>query len=350
MFSIFSRKNTPTAVGPVGPIGPMGPVGPQGPAGRPHRHRPPRFAVSDEVADTTAVTLPRRAHNGDAGYDLALAANHTLTIAPGSYAKVSAGVTVDLSPHTVGLILPRSGNAANLGLNVVTGVVDSGYTGTVKVTVHNLNPSKPIKLRPGMRIAQFVTLPVINQDNNAARLTPRGGNGHGSTGTDELPSSAETREFKSAPAVSTGTGKPVVTEDMVNNPPHYNVHPVFAGECIVYTESMTFCQGNAFKYLWRCASKGSLIENLEKAEWYVKRMLGRPADVAGYRPMDDHRTDSLRKDIDTALEKWVPRGKDCPPRVAAAFAAYTACVYVALGELDEALEFIHHAIDKARVI
>ncbi len=58
--------------------------------------------------------------------------------------------------------------------------------------------------------------------------------------------------------------------DMVNHPPHYTAHPSGV-ECIQITEHMGFCIGNAIKYLWRADEKGSAIEDLEKAKWYVER-------------------------------------------------------------------------------
>lgn len=63
--------------------------------------------------------------------------------------------------------------------------------------------------------------------------------------------------------------------DMVNNPTHYTSHPSGI-ECIEVTEHMTFCIGNAIKYLWRCGLKGrSSIEDLEKARWYIDREIKR---------------------------------------------------------------------------
>lgn len=58
--------------------------------------------------------------------------------------------------------------------------------------------------------------------------------------------------------------------ESVDHPPHYTSHP--AGiECITVVEHMTFNLGNAVKYIWRASCKGALIEDLEKAAWYVNR-------------------------------------------------------------------------------
>lgn len=45
------------------------------------------------------------------------------------------------------------------------------------------------------------------------------------------------------------------------------------GECIDAIEDLNFGfnLGNAVKYLWRCGQKGSAIEDLEKAKWYLAR-------------------------------------------------------------------------------
>lgn len=60
------------------------------------------------------------------------------------------------------------------------------------------------------------------------------------------------------------------TEDLVNHPPHYTSHPSGI-ECIQVTEHMGFNIGNAVKYLWRADEKGSPIEDLRKAIWYINR-------------------------------------------------------------------------------
>ncbi len=60
--------------------------------------------------------------------------------------------------------------------------------------------------------------------------------------------------------------------DSVNHPKHYTAHPSGV-ECITITEHMGFNVGNAVKYLWRADEKGSAIEDLLKAQWYVTREL-----------------------------------------------------------------------------
>lgn len=63
--------------------------------------------------------------------------------------------------------------------------------------------------------------------------------------------------------------------DPVNHPAHYTYHPSGI-ECIQVTEYFNFCLGNAIKYLWRAGLKSdNAIEDLRKAEWYIKREIDR---------------------------------------------------------------------------
>jgi len=62
--------------------------------------------------------------------------------------------------------------------------------------------------------------------------------------------------------------------DPVNNPKHYTSHPSGV-ECIQITEHMSFCVGNAIKYLWRADEKGHAIEDLQKAAFYIEREIKR---------------------------------------------------------------------------
>ncbi len=67
-----------------------------------------------------------------------------------------------------------------------------------------------------------------------------------------------------------------LVNDPVNHPPHYTSHPSGV-ECITVTEHMPFNVGTAVKYLWRAGIKdpAATIEDLQKAEWYVRREIER---------------------------------------------------------------------------
>ena len=66
-----------------------------------------------------------------------------------------------------------------------------------------------------------------------------------------------------------------VEVDKVNSPPHYNNGGM---ECIDYIRQQldkdfaSYCQGNVIKYLHRWRYKNG-IEDLRKAEWYLKEMI-----------------------------------------------------------------------------
>ena len=59
-------------------------------------------------------------------------------------------------------------------------------------------------------------------------------------------------------------------QDVVNNPKHYTSHPSGV-DCIQITEHMGFNLGNAMKYIWRADLKSDAMEDLRKAEWYIRR-------------------------------------------------------------------------------
>ena len=58
--------------------------------------------------------------------------------------------------------------------------------------------------------------------------------------------------------------------DAINNPKHYTSHKSGV-ECITITEHMGFNLGNAVKYIWRADLKGAAMDDLRKAEFYIKR-------------------------------------------------------------------------------
>jgi hypothetical protein len=74
--------------------------------------------------------------------------------------------------------------------------------------------------------------------------------------------------------------------DYVNYPPHYTAHPTGI-ECIDIVEHFPFNIGNAIKYLWREGLKESSIQDLQKAEWYVKREIERRQRGTGERQSTD---------------------------------------------------------------
>ena len=64
--------------------------------------------------------------------------------------------------------------------------------------------------------------------------------------------------------------------DPINHPAHYTSHPSGV-EAITVTEHMSFCVGNAMKYLWRADLKhdDGGLQDLRKAAWYIEREISR---------------------------------------------------------------------------
>ena len=58
---------------------------------------------------------------------------------------------------------------------------------------------------------------------------------------------------------------------LVNHPQHYAEH--YDHEVIELTQHLSFCLGNAVKYILRAPFKGTELLDLQKAEWYVRRMV-----------------------------------------------------------------------------
>lgn len=130
------------------------------------------------------VPLPRYAHTGDAGLDLAAAED--ATVEPGRRVAVPTGLAVAVPPGWVGLVHPRSGLALERGLTVVNapGTVDAGYRGELKVLLVNLG-DEPVRISRGDRVAQLLMQRVgraVLVESDDLGETERGAGGFGSTG------------------------------------------------------------------------------------------------------------------------------------------------------------------------
>lgn len=129
--------------------------------------------------------LPSYARDGDAGADLRCTKD--VSLEPGERALVGTGVRVALPAGTVGLVTPRSGLAARLGLGIVNapGVIDSGYRGEILVCLVNHDAHETITLQAGDRVAQLMVMPYIHahfEPTDTLDETDRGSGGYGSTG------------------------------------------------------------------------------------------------------------------------------------------------------------------------
>ena len=125
--------------------------------------------------------IPERAHNTDAGLDLK--SPICIEIPARSSAVIDTGVHVDLPIGTVGFLKSKSGLNVNHDITS-DGVIDVGYTGSIKVKLYNHGIS-PYQVLRGDKITQLVVVEchfpdveIVEELDN----TERGNKGFGSTG------------------------------------------------------------------------------------------------------------------------------------------------------------------------
>lgn len=127
------------------------------------------------------ATLPTRAHELDAGYDLY--SREDATVWQNCGGKFDTGVHIQIPAGYVGFVKSKSGLNARNGLQA-EGVIDAGYTGSINVLLRNHGP-RAVEIKKGQKIAQLVILPIITPELEVVdRLeeTERGEGGFGSTG------------------------------------------------------------------------------------------------------------------------------------------------------------------------
>lgn len=125
--------------------------------------------------------MPTRAHSMDAGLDLYSPVD-VLLMSQAS-AVIDTGVHVELPPGSVGFLKSKSGLNVRHGI-LGEGVIDAGYTGSIRVKLYN-HSGDTYKIRRGDKITQLVILPVILpelEQVDSLEDTERGCGGFGSTG------------------------------------------------------------------------------------------------------------------------------------------------------------------------
>ena len=130
-----------------------------------------------------AAKIPTKAHKSDAGWDL-YASCASQPVYPHKRRLVSTDISIAIPDGYCGLIWPRSGLSVKKGIDVLAGVIDSGYRGEIKVCLLNTS-DQMVHIHPGDRIAQLIIqkvedvefLEVDNLDD-----TDRGEGGFGSSG------------------------------------------------------------------------------------------------------------------------------------------------------------------------
>ena len=71
--------------------------------------------------------------------------------------------------------------------------------------------------------------------------------------------------------------------DPVASPAHYTsggIECIDAMEAALTPEEFRgYLRGNCIKYLWRCELKGRTMEDLEKCEWYLERLIAEVGEI-----------------------------------------------------------------------
>ena len=126
--------------------------------------------------------LPTRAHETDAGLDLYSMIDKV--IKPERSAVFDTGVHIAFDKGTYGKIESKSGLNVKNGIVSCGGVIDEGYTGSIRVKLYNLG-NDFYEIRRGDKIAQLIVMPYLTPEIelvSALEETDRGDNGFGSTG------------------------------------------------------------------------------------------------------------------------------------------------------------------------
>jgi dUTP pyrophosphatase len=132
----------------------------------------------------SGIDLPSRAYPGDGGLDLQAA--HDAVICPGERCVVGTATHVEIPTGHVGLIVPRSGQAARYGITHLDapGVIDSEYRGELHFILYNSDKRDEFVVSAGDRLGQLLVVPIAETTPelvSALSATRRGERGLGST-------------------------------------------------------------------------------------------------------------------------------------------------------------------------
>lgn len=99
------------------------------------------------------ATIPTYAYGGDAGMDLYCRKDFVIKL--GKRINVGTGVAIELPAGFVGLIWDKSGLSVKRGLHIMSGVIDAGFRGEIRVTILNTSRKK-YQFKKGEKIAQML--------------------------------------------------------------------------------------------------------------------------------------------------------------------------------------------------
>jgi len=131
--------------------------------------------------------LPQKTYPEDAGFDLFAhftTETTAMRLKPGQRVAIGTGIKANIPAGCYGQILPRSGLAIRNGIDVLGGVIDSGFKNELKVILINLDfhTLQVFEIRHAMRIAQLVILPLARLPSPVCSEKTRGSAGFGSSG------------------------------------------------------------------------------------------------------------------------------------------------------------------------
>ena len=126
---------------------------------------------------------PVRGHAYEAGMDLRTPVR--VVVPKNGYAVIDTGVHVEIPRGMFGKLESKSGLNVNHSVVSLGGVIDSGYTGSIKVKLYNLSGMDYVFER-GDKIVQMIIQPCVIPTNikvvDHLSETDRGSDGFGSTG------------------------------------------------------------------------------------------------------------------------------------------------------------------------
>lgn len=128
--------------------------------------------------------IPVKAHSIDAGFDVK--ARTEFVIPPKETVMIPTGVCAEIPVGMVGLLFPRSSiSKTPLRMCNSVGVIDSGFTGEIKVPLYNTSDVEIRDINKYERIAQLVIVPLADvsiEIVDGLEESERGDGGFGSTG------------------------------------------------------------------------------------------------------------------------------------------------------------------------
>jgi dUTP pyrophosphatase len=135
-----------------------------------------------------SVKTPSRGTAKSAGIDFYVPDDYpSTTIFPGEAILIPSGIKAQVPEGFALVAFNKSGIATKNRLSVGACVVDEDYEGEIHLHLYNTSQNKMVTIEPGMKLTQFVLLPVNYQNVEEVnefpeRQSDRGSGGFGSTG------------------------------------------------------------------------------------------------------------------------------------------------------------------------